>query len=304
MEDGQRALVVRIAQVGIERGQLVRGEQALVDERARRERRDVQAGRGQAVLERPTFELLARQDTARRSKASASIPAAGATSTWRMRGRVRRAAAPSSSAITGTSRQPSTSVQRSRSLRQRVARHTASSGWAERSLGQNSMPTPSRSPSSSRTPSARPRRGHKPARDLGQDAGAVAALAVGGNRAAVREVGHRLDRLSDDVVAGLAADSGDEPHAARIVLEARVIQPRRRWDVRRPNSGLLAHVVKPFKLRWRTLASTKKPACRSTRRPRSARGGAPTDDAAYAAATGRAIDPRPPMVARFWHICP
>jgi hypothetical protein len=39
------------------------------------------------------------------------------------------------------------------------------------------------------------------------------------------EVGDRLDGFGDDIVARLAAQSGDEADAAGVVLEARVIQP-------------------------------------------------------------------------------
>ena len=57
--------------------------------------------------------------------------------------------------------------------------------------------------------------GEQPARDLGQHARTVAALAVGGDRAAVAQVGDRLDGLGDDVVAGLPAQARDEARRRR-----------------------------------------------------------------------------------------
>ena len=52
--------------------------------------------------------------------------------------------------------------------------------------------------------------GQQLARDLGQDTRPVAALAVGGDRAAVGEVGHGLYGLEHDVVPGLSAHARDE----------------------------------------------------------------------------------------------
>jgi hypothetical protein len=65
--------------------------------------------------------------------------------------------------------------------------------------------------------------GEQSARDLGQDAGAVAALAVGRDGTPVAEVGDRFDRLGDDIVARLSAQAGDKPNTAGVVLEARVV---------------------------------------------------------------------------------
>ncbi len=60
---------------------------------------------------------------------------------------------------------------------------------------------------------------------LHEDAGAVAGVGLGAGRAAVVQVAHRGERLVDDRVALAALHVDDEPDAARVVLEARVVEP-------------------------------------------------------------------------------
>ena len=63
--------------------------------------------------------------------------------------------------------------------------------------------------------------------NLDQDAGAVAGLRVAARGAAMGEVDQHLEALADNLVALFAADVGDKPHAAGIVLIARVIEALR-----------------------------------------------------------------------------
>ncbi len=60
-------------------------------------------------------------------------------------------------------------------------------------------------------------------RKLDQDPGAISGLRIRCNRPSVCQVAHRLDPFPDDVMALLPGNMGDEAHAARIVLEARVV---------------------------------------------------------------------------------
>jgi hypothetical protein len=62
----------------------------------------------------------------------------------------------------------------------------------------------------------------KIARHLGHDADAVAALAIGGHRAAMREAAQRSQRMAEDLVRRLIGDTRDKAHAAGIMVEARI----------------------------------------------------------------------------------
>jgi hypothetical protein len=60
--------------------------------------------------------------------------------------------------------------------------------------------------------------------DLGEDARPVAAPPIGRHRAAVLESGQRRDCQVEDIVSGPAGRAGDEPGAARVVLEPPVVE--------------------------------------------------------------------------------
>ena len=62
-------------------------------------------------------------------------------------------------------------------------------------------------------------------RQLQQHAGAVARVHLAAAGAAVQQVDRHFERLPDELVRPLALDVHDEPDAARVVLEARVVQP-------------------------------------------------------------------------------
>ncbi|MGY4355777.1 hypothetical protein ACVW0J_002270 [Bradyrhizobium sp. i1.7.7] len=61
-------------------------------------------------------------------------------------------------------------------------------------------------------------------RDLHQDAGAVTGARVGADGAAMLEVAEDAERVRDDLVGLLALDVGDEADAAGILLQARIVQ--------------------------------------------------------------------------------
>jgi hypothetical protein len=68
----------------------------------------------------------------------------------------------------------------------------------------------------------------KVVRNLDQDARAVACFWIATRGAAMGKVDENLEALADDVMALFAAYIGDQPHAAGIVLIARMIEALRR----------------------------------------------------------------------------
>ena len=67
---------------------------------------------------------------------------------------------------------------------------------------------------------------------LHQDPGAVAGARVRAGGAAVLEVLERRDRARDDLVRGLVVQPRDHAHAARVVLEAGVVESDGLWRLR------------------------------------------------------------------------
>ena len=65
--------------------------------------------------------------------------------------------------------------------------------------------------------------------NLNQNARAVARLRIAARRAAMGEVDQHLQALANNIVAADAANVGDQPHSAGIVLIPRVIEPLRLW---------------------------------------------------------------------------
>ncbi len=61
-------------------------------------------------------------------------------------------------------------------------------------------------------------------RNLDEHAGAVAGFRIAAAGAAMRQVEQNLNSLADDVVTFLAADAGDKPDAAGVVLVRRVVE--------------------------------------------------------------------------------
>ena len=62
-------------------------------------------------------------------------------------------------------------------------------------------------------------------RQGGEDAGAVARVRLAAAGAAVVHVAEHFLGIDQNLVAALALDVRNKPHAARIVLERRVVQP-------------------------------------------------------------------------------
>ena len=77
--------------------------------------------------------------------------------------------------------------------------------------------------------------GEELVRDLHQDAGAVAGARIGADRAAMLEVEQDRQRVLDDLVRLAALDVGNEPDAAGILVERRIIKTAR---ARTPGSAL------------------------------------------------------------------
>src|SRR5437899_960055 len=70
--------------------------------------------------------------------------------------------------------------------------------------------------------------GKKLVRNLNQDAGAVASFGIAAAGAAMREIYQDLDSLLDDLMALLTANAGYKTHSASVVLVRRVIETLRR----------------------------------------------------------------------------
>ena len=94
--------------------------------------------------------------------------------------------------------------------------------------------------------------GQQLVRDLGQHPGAVAALAVGGHRAAVRVVHQRGDSQPEDLVAAPPVLLRDEADAAGVVLVAVLIKRRlgREWCSRDCIEGRLVVIDRPVVFPW------------------------------------------------------
>ena len=61
-------------------------------------------------------------------------------------------------------------------------------------------------------------------RNLDQDAGAIAGFRIAAAGAAMGQIQQDLNSLANDVVTLVAADAGDKPDAAGIVLVRRVVE--------------------------------------------------------------------------------
>ena len=70
--------------------------------------------------------------------------------------------------------------------------------------------------------------GEELVRDLHQDAGAVAHARVGADRAAMLEIAEDAQAVLDDLVRLAALDVGDEADAAGVLVERRIVQAMRR----------------------------------------------------------------------------
>ena len=100
----------------------------------------------------------------------------------------------------------------------------------------------------------------KPVRRLNQDAGAVAGVRLAAAGAAVQQVDQDLQSLLDDAVRAAALDIDDEPHTAGVTLVARIVQAD--GIGRAESRGLVGHRTS-FQLRRQLPASSSELAARS-----------------------------------------
>ncbi len=215
MHERQRALAALVAQVGVELGQLEADQHALVVEGARGARGDIQplALRGlSSHTRRITYSL--------RSNASWSPACSGPapTNSWRISGRHAPATSPVCSGRTGTSRQPSTVWPSARHgpLEQLLQL------LAARALGGQEAHQHPVAPGRWQLElddAAQQLVGH-----LHQDPRAVARARIRARGAAVLEVLQRRDPALHDLVRGRVVQARDHAHAARVVLEAGVVE--------------------------------------------------------------------------------
>ena len=223
MHQRQRALEIRLAQIGIIGAELIGEEHALVDHGAAGDRHRVIARQPPLILAidrgrdrlaqdvEPALELVL---------AEVLFPLPMKTCMWK--GSVGFTVSPSVELSTGMSeRQPrmlrpscaatSSKVLRTSSRRFGVARHEQRADAVFAGLRQRDA---------ERLGLA----GEELVRDLHQDAGAVAGARIGADRAAMLEVDQDGQRVDDDLVRLAALDVGDESDAAGILGERGIVK--------------------------------------------------------------------------------
>ena len=216
------------AQVGIEGADPGARDEALVDDRARRRRRDREVD--DAGLERVGFHPPAREQEMAVEAAVAERAVAPIRRTPGASPAVdARDADPRASGSTGTSRWPIERRPCAASAFSTIARACAA---ASGSAGRNRLTTPG--------PTLEPGREEAEQRPLERQehAGPVARLAVSGERATMAERREAGERERQHAVALVRARRRDEADATRVVLEPRVVQ--RDSARRRPHGGSTA----------------------------------------------------------------
>ncbi len=213
MDDRERALQLGVAQVGVEAGELGRGQHPLVDDRPRAEARDRErrarlelgepAGDEQAPLELVLVDHLRpgadqelaelRGDVARRLAAAREVDRDLAPAQRQLAGGDHRLL---EQALLGL---PQGRVAGEEDARDRDPARVGELGAGDPELAHA--------------------RAQEAVGELDQDPGAVAGARVGARGAAVLEVVERRQRQVDDVVARLAVEAGDAGDAATVVLD-------------------------------------------------------------------------------------
>ena len=247
MHQRERRLDPLVGEVGEELGQLGRGEHALVDERAARQRREVD------VLSVDTRELVLTA-LADDEQLAVELDAGGAV-------RVVDEEVP----------EARHHAQGGGTDHRRVDRDLAPAEDAEalvlddgvdprhRLLGRFGVEGQEREADAV---GARRREREvddgpqEPVGDLEQDPGAVAGVDLGARRAPVVEVAEGVEGVGDDRTAGDALDVTDERDPTGVVLEARVVEPERLG-----NGAEVRHTRRVRSLGLRHLTSTH--ACNS-----------------------------------------
>ena len=198
-------------EVGVEAAELVGREHALVDDDPRAEATgSTRRSRARCACARCTRGARARRPRGR----------SWSTNTCAERGHhLARRLRPGTSSSTGTSRQPRTSKPSSASTFSTVVACVRVDvvGGQERDAGRVRA---RRAGARRRRPPGRSGRGSG-----SRMPGAVAGVGLGAGRAAVVQAADRGERLVDDRVALAALHVDDEADAARVVLEARVVEP-------------------------------------------------------------------------------
>ena len=172
---------------------------------SRRRRRPVRRGDGRAA--------------GRARSRPRPCPSGASTNTWRMRGMLATASGPQGSGSTATSRQPATD------------RPQRPVGFLQGSAhGLPASPRPRRTPGRRRTmaagsmPSASRQRAQPVARAMDQHAAAVAADAVGVDRAAMRQARQRHEGVVDQLRAAASIHMDQQAESASIMLELGVVE--------------------------------------------------------------------------------
>ena len=244
MHQRQRALEIRLMQVGIILAELVGEEHALVDHGAARHRHRVIAGKAAvaALIDRlrdrlaqdvePALELVVGLRRAVAADEHLHVGGFGRLDGLAERGIVGRHVAPAEQHqafgldLVGDDALDDIAPRR-------LARHEQRADGVVAGLRQLEA-------------DLRGLAREEGVRDLHQDAGAVAGARIGADRAAMLEIAENADRVGDDLMRLLALDVGDEADAAGILFEAEIVEA---FGGRAP--GVLARGLDRFRSRGR-----------------------------------------------------
>ena len=219
MHQRQRALEIRLVQVGIIFAELVGEEHALVDHGAARHRHRIIAGEAAvaALIDRlrnrlaqdvePALEFVVVLDMVAAADEHLHVGGLGRLDGLAERGIVGRHVAP---------------AEQHQSLVLDLVGDDALDDFAPRRLPRHEQRADGvfaglRQLEADLRGLAR----EEGVRDLHQDAGAVAGARIGADRAAMFEIAENADRVRDDLMRLLALDVGDEADAAGILFQAR-----------------------------------------------------------------------------------
>ena len=238
VDERQRRLDVGIEQIGERALDLIGDQHALVDQRLRRQARDVErVPLGQRRGRRPRARSRLRMTYSFRSNGDGPGRVGPVAVAGRVVARAARTRADEDLLDDRLGRE-----RRRRRCRRRPSARSASRAAAAllRRRSARRAPQPARAPPSSRGRKTRPAPycpaggsampsgagdlAQEPVRHLNQDAGAVAGVRLAAARAAVQQVDEDLQPLLDDAVRAAALDVDDEADAAGVVLVARIVQ--------------------------------------------------------------------------------
>ena len=199
MHDRDRGAHVRVGEVGVERGELLRQREAFVDDGLRRAARDVEIVARETLGALPNHEERALERSRRRDAADEELlhdrPARLGERTEHAR--IDRHVAPADDDLVVVAddrlERPHLLLQLAAVAREEDRDDAVVARVRQLDLASLELVLEER------------------VRDLNQDARAVAALRVGARRAAVRQAAQDLEALVDEVVRRLPVDFSDEP---------------------------------------------------------------------------------------------